>query len=81
MRGIFRIAMMTGMVASMYTGYRAVSRRKGQNPAGLGDANLGSTERRRAAALFRWPGRQRNDHDTEGVEATEASDAIDRITE
>ena len=75
MRGLFRIAMVAGVAASMYTGYRAVSSRKGQNPAGLVEANLTSGERRKAAMRFRWRNRQR-------VDAPEGKNgAIDRITE
>ena len=75
MRGLFRIAMVAGAAASMYTGYRAVSSRKGQNPAGLEGASLTSGERRQAAKRFRWRNRQK-------VDAPEDKNgAIDRIAE
>jgi hypothetical protein len=65
MRGLFRIALMAGVAASMYTGYRAVSSRRTRNPAGLGDANRTRGERRRAAGRFRWLNRQRVDDTVE----------------
>lgn len=76
MRGLFRIALVAGAAASMYTGYRAVSSRSGRNPAGIKDALLSSEERRSAAARFKWPGRKHTSETTEDA-ALEA----DRITE
>jgi len=74
MRGMFKVAM---AAASMYTGYRAVSHRGAHNPAGIGDANLPASARRRAAARFRWPGRR---NDAGRAPETEALEA-ERITE
>ena len=55
MIGVFRLMMITGLVASTYAGYRTVSgRRAPRNPAGLAAANLAPEERRRAVSRFGW---------------------------